>query len=619
MAPNTAANFVLLGSAIVLLDRRVGRIHWPSQWVTAVAAMTSLVALTGYLYGISAFYGIGSQIAMALPSAVAFLIIAIGVLCARPTQGIMAVLLSRTSGGVMVRRLLPAVLIVPAALGFIRLGGEGALHFDSAMGSWLLVVAIMTVFTVLVAWNAKLLFRSDLERAAAERTLAHQAAHDPLTQLPNRRLLIERLEQELGAAKHTGVPVGLLFVDLDLFKVINDSLGHAFGDELLIAAGARIRECARETDLVARFSGDEFTVVLIGEATRERATAIAEQIIRAFSRPFTLGSHEVFTSVSIGIAFSDSRDTPVNLLRHGDMAMYRAKARGRARFEIFQPAMDNAALQRLELEIELRRAIENNELRVYYQPEVDIESGRLVGMEALVRWQHPRRGLISPAEFMPVAEETGLVVPIGKWVMHEACRQVKEWQDTYRREIALVVSVNLSGQHLQQATLIDEVAEMLKKTGMNPAHLIIEVTETVAMAGAETTIEILSKLKSLGVRLAIDDFGTGFSSLAYLKRFPFDLLKIDKSFVDGVAHGGHDASIVQAVITLGHALGLTVIAEGVETPAQLAELRSLGSELGQGYYFARPMSDHVTEGLPSLLVDSPKWMTDYLPDAARAD
>jgi EAL domain-containing protein (putative c-di-GMP-specific phosphodiesterase class I) len=301
--------------------------------------------------------------------------------------------------------------------------------------------------------------------------------------------------------------------------------------------------------------------------------------------------------------------------------MYRAKARGKARAEMFEPSMDSAAIQRLQLEIELRRALDNGELRVYYQPEVEIESGRLVGMEALVRWQHPQRGLISPSEFMPIAEETGLVVPIGKWVMHEACRQVKEWQDTYRRDIALVVSVNLSGQHLQQATLIEEVSEMLHQTGIDPAHLIIEITETVAMAGAETTIEILRKLKALGLRLAIDDFGTGFSSLSYLKRFPVDMLKIDKSFVDGVAHGGHDASIVRAVITLGHALGLMVIAEGVETPAQLQELRSLGSELGQGYYFAKPLSDHVTDGIPSLLVDRPRWMSDYVSDGVspRAD
>jgi diguanylate cyclase (GGDEF)-like protein len=607
MAPNTALNFVLLGAAVTCIDRQFGRVRWPAQWLAALAGITSLLALTGYAYGISAFYGVGSQIAMALPTAATFFTVAVGVLCARPTQGVMAVVSSDTSGGAMVRRLLPAVLVVPAVLGFIQIGGRGPMHFDPAVGSWLFVVVIMTVFAVLIGWNAKLLFRSDLERAASEQTLTHQATHDVLTQLPNRRMFLDHLEQQMTRANSAGVSTPILFLDLDLFKVVNDSLGHVVGDELLIAAGARIQQCAGEHDMVARFSGDEFIILLMEPATRERAIEVADCVKREFGRPFTLDEHEVYTTVSIGIAFSEPEDTPVTLIRHADIAMYRAKARGKARHEFFEPDMDLAVIRRLKLETELRRALANGELRVYYQPEVEIESGRLVGMEALVRWEHPERGLISPAEFMPVAEETGLVVPIGKWVLFEACRQAKEWQDTYRREIALVVSVNLSGQHLQQATLIEEVSTTLKETGIDPANVIIEITETVAMAGAETTIEILTKLKALGVRLAIDDFGTGFSSLAYLKRFPVDLLKIDKSFVDGVALNGHDTSIVQAVITLGHALGLTVIAEGVETPAQLNELRALGSELGQGYYFARPLSGDATDGMPRLFVDDPQW------------
>jgi EAL domain-containing protein (putative c-di-GMP-specific phosphodiesterase class I) len=334
---------------------------------------------------------------------------------------------------------------------------------------------------------------------------------------------------------------------------------------------------------------------------------MARRIREAFGAPFVSGPHEAFLSVSIGIAFSERDTSPVDLIRHADIAMYDAKARGRARYEIFTTAMDTAARERLQLETDLRRALAQGELRVYYQPEIEIASGRLVGMEALVRWEHPERGLIAPSQFIAVAEETGLIVPIGRWVLLEACRQAREWQAKYRPDLTLMVSVNLSGKHLQQASLVDEVRTVLAVTGLDPAHLIIEITETVAMAGAETTIEILTKLKALGVLLAIDDFGTGFSSLAYLKRFPVDLLKIDKSFVDGVALRGHDTRIVEAIIALGHALGLRVIAEGVETPAQLLELSALGSELGQGYFFGVPMSVDERTGMPPLLATDKRW------------
>jgi diguanylate cyclase (GGDEF)-like protein len=607
IAPNTAVNFVLLGAALLTIDRSVAGRRWLAQLLAVIAAMTSLLAIMGYAYGLPSFYGIGVNIPMALPTAITFHVLAAGVLCARPTRGFMAVICSDSSGGAMVRRLLPAVLIIPAALGALRLAGDRVLMIDAAFGLWLLAVVIMTTFAVLVGWNAHLLFRSDVERAHAQEVLAHQATHDALTELPNRRLFIERLAHALARAREDGTSAAVLFVDLDLFKVINDSLGHVVGDELLVSAARRIERCLEVGDLVGRLSGDEFTVLLPGVTGVDRPVAMAERIRHAFEQPFTIGLHEVFTSVSIGVAVSTGDESPLDLIRHADIAMYRAKARGKARHELFEPRMDQAIRQRQRLETDLRRALVRGELRVYYQPEVEIQSGRLVGMEALVRWEHPQRGLIAPSEFLYVAEETGLIVPIGRWVLHEACRQARAWQASYRRDLALMVSVNLSGKHLQQATLVEEVRDVLESTGLEPVNLILEITETVAMAGAETTIEILTRLKALGVQLAIDDFGTGFSSLSYLKRFPVDLLKIDKSFVHGVALRGHDKAIVEAIIALGHALGLRVIAEGVETPDQLEELRLLGSELGQGYFFGRPLSSDEEHGMPPLLHADRRW------------
>ena len=607
MAPNTALNLVLLAVALITDRSRHRAVSLGGASDGGVCGDDVAAGAHGLRLRAAHLLRHRVRDRDGTAEAATFLIVSIGILCARPTLGIMAVISSDSSAGTMVRRLLPAVLLLPAALGALRAIGSPALPLDTPFGMWLLVVMIMTLLTVLVGWNAVLLFRADVERATTEKRLARQATHDHLTRLPNRRLFIERLRNELERGRSVGTMTAVLFVDLDRFKIINDSLGHVVGDELLVAAGRRIETCVTPPALLGHLSGDEFVILLPGLASRESAIELARRIRTTFDQPFAVGPHEVFTSLSIGIAFSDAVSAPVDLIRQADIAMYDAKARGRARYEIFEPSMDFAARERLQLEVDLRRALTRGELRVYYQPEIEIESGRLVGMEALVRWEHPERGLIAPGQFLSVAEETGLIVPIGRWVLREACRQAKEWQTKYRPDLSLMVSVNLSGKHLQQASLIDEVRDVLHATGLAPRHLIIEITETVAMAGAETTIEILTKLKSLGVLLAIDDFGTGFSSLAYLKRFPVDLLKIDKSFVDGVAFGGHDTKIVEAIIALGHALGLQVIAEGVETTDQLLELRALGSELGQGFYFGVPMSNDEEMGMPPLLGEHRRW------------
>ena len=605
MAPNTALNLLLLAIALLLIDRPIGRVHWPSQFLALITAMVSLLALMGYAYGVRSFYGIGSYIPMALHTALTFFIAAIGILCGRPEKGIMTVIASNSSGGAMMRRLLPAVILMPAILGWMRAAGQRARLFDTQLGMWLLIVAIMTVLAVLVGWSGKLLFRSDVDRAMSEEKLAWYATHDALTGLSNRLLLADQLTKALENAKSPTKSVAVLFIDLDRFKVINDSLGHVIGDELLVAAGRRIRESLAESQIAARIGGDEFTVVLPEVRNVDEAIEVARRIQSSFETPFTLGPHQVFTTVSIGIALNEPNEAPLNLIRHADMAMYHAKNRGRARYVVFHPSMDEAAVRRLELESGLRRAIANHELRVYYQPEVEIDTGRIAGMEALVRWESPDRGLVPPSEFIAVAEESGLILPIGRWVLREACRQAKEWEEQYK--IPLAVSVNLSGRHFQQSTLIEEVSEVIAATRINPAHLILEITETVAMEGAETTIDVLRKLKSIGICLAIDDFGTGFSSLAYLKRFPVDYLKIDKSFVDGVAEDGHDTAIVEAVIALGHALGLKLIAEGVESSEQVEQLRLLGSEIGQGYYYGTPLTGGPTGGMAELLSSTPHW------------
>ena len=415
---------------------------------------------------------------------------------------------------------------------------------------------------------------------------------DALTGLPNRVLLMDRLGRLLEHAKrHPDFQVVVIFLDLDRFKVINDSLGHHAGDRLLAEVSGRLRECVRPADTVARLGGDEFAVLLEDIEGVSEATQVAERIAAALDKAFVCEEREVFVTTSVGIAFSHAGlASPEELVRDADIAMYHAKSKGKARYEIFDGRAQASAIDRLDLEIDLRAAMGKQEFRLHYQPVVDLASGRIVEIEALIRWEHRERGLLPPSDFITLSEETGLIVPIGMWVLEEACRQVHAWQSAYESDPPLVLSVNLSARQFQQPSLVPDIAWLLQQTGLRPDCLKLEITESVVMHDAPATLARLYALKDLGVQLAIDDFGTGYSSLSYLKRFPIDVLKIDQGFVRGLGGDADDTAIVRAIITVAKNLNLSVTAEGIETAEQVSLLRELGCDRGQGYYFARPLA-----------------------------
>jgi len=382
----------------------------------------------------------------------------------------------------------------------------------------------------------------------------------------------------------------VLLFDLDRFKVINDSLGHSVGDELLIAVALRLADACPPGAELARMGGDELAVLVTDLVTESEAVAVAHDLQQVIHRPVTVDGHEVATTASVGVAYTaDPDEKSDDLLRHADAAMYAAKELGRNRIEVFDDTLRANVRRRLQNEIELRHAIESGELEVYYQPEVEVPSGRLLGAEALVRWRHPTRGLLAAVEFIDLAEETGLILDLGVWVLREACRQQVAWQRRNPDE-PMLVRVNLSARQIGQPDLLSQVVTIMRETGIQPANLCLEITETTVMADAAASLEVLEKLRGLGVELAIDDFGTGYSSLSYLKRFPVDVLKIDRSFVDGLGADPDDTAIVQAIMVLASTLGLRVTAEGVETETQLDELLRLGCSRVQGYLFARPES-----------------------------
>jgi diguanylate cyclase (GGDEF)-like protein len=419
--------------------------------------------------------------------------------------------------------------------------------------------------------------------------LTRQAFRDPLTGLPNRALFMDRLSHGLTRARRRHEHVAVLFLDLDRFKVINDTLGHTVGDQLLVEVSNRLGSSLRPGDTVARLGGDEFGLLLEDVADAETAELVALRIEAELAKPLSFEGREVFVTASIGIALSSERlGTPEEVLRDADLAMYHAKAKGKARHEIFDGTMSAPALDRMDLEMDLRSAITNRDFRLHYQPILRLETGRIVEVEALIRWQHEKRGLLQPDAFIGLTEETGLIVPIGQWVLTEACRQARAWQIEFPRTPALGMSVNLSAKQFQNPKLVEEITDALTMSGLDPACLKLEITESVVMQDVPATLAKLHELKDLGIRLAIDDFGTGYSSLGYLKRFPVDTLKIDRSFVKGLSHEGGDSAIVRAVVTVAKSLNMDVTAEGIETDQQRLELKALGCDLGQGFFFGRP-------------------------------
>jgi diguanylate cyclase (GGDEF)-like protein/PAS domain S-box-containing protein len=446
--------------------------------------------------------------------------------------------------------------------------------------------------------------RDITERKQAEERLRQHALADALTGLPNRLLFTDHLHLAVEQAKrHPEHRFAVLFLDLDRFKMINDSLGHTVGDQLLIAIARQLEGCLRGGDTVARLGGDEFAILLNDLAHFDDAIRVAERVLHELKLPFNLDGHEVFTTASIGIALSNNRyETAEAVLRDADTAMYRAKAEGKARYEVFDMVMHARVVALLQLENDLRRAIERAEFCLHYQPIVALADERVTGFEALVRWQHPERGLVQPAEFIPVAEETGLIIPLGRWVLRAACAQMRRWQALSPQHEQLKLSVNLSGKQFAQADLCEQIEHTLAVTGFDPRCLQLEITESVLMENARSIVPMLARLRDLGVELAIDDFGTGYSSLSYLRRFPIQTLKIDRSFI--MRDDDENREIVRTIILLARNMRKDVIAEGVETPAQLATLRLLDCTYAQGYLFSRPQDIGQTERLLKHALDS---------------
>ena len=530
----------------------------------------------------------------------------IAVAIAASTAALWIAFTLRADGARRVYARLGAAIIMGGAIAGMHYTGMAAANFAAnticiggplADNSWMAATLAIITFLILCGTlslsvlDARMesktaLMASSLREANAE--LQHLVLHDTLTKLPNRLLLEDRVQQAVEGCRRSGGHCAVLFVDLDRFKTLNDSLGHFAGDAVLRTVAERLRAAVRDEDTVSRMGGDEFVILLRHVERAQDAGEVARKIIEALSRPIVVNEHELRIGSSIGVsAYPEHGDSAARLIANADAAMYHVKKSGRSNVAFFAPEMSTFFPKRLAMENELRAALEKGQFVLHYQPKVDVASGTVVGMEALVRWNHPQKGMIWPSEFIPLAEETGLIVPLGKWVLYEACTQARHWHALGMADMA--VAVNISGVQFQQRDLVDTVARVLAASGLDPRHLELEITESVVMQNASEAIVMLGELHRMGVSLSIDDFGTGYSSLNYLKRFPIDKLKIDQSFIRDISAGSDDAAIVQAIIAMAHSLRLRVVAEGVEHQSQLEFLRGLGNDEYQGYLFSKPL------------------------------
>ncbi|GAC1477452.1 MAG: hypothetical protein NVS1B4_20160 [Gemmatimonadaceae bacterium] len=517
-----------------------------------------------------------------------------------------------------------ATVILEMASGETSMVPPFEMRVRHVRGSWVQVEAIGSNLLEEPTIRGIVLNTRDVsERKVLERELTHQAFHDPLTNLANRALFRDRVGHALTVAQRSGTPIAVLFLDLDEFKMVNDSLGHAVGDRLLAAAAVRLVACVRTSDTVARLGGDEFALLIEDATSVSECERVAERIAASMRQPFDLAGTEGIITTSIGIAVAAPHETADDLVRNADVAMYMAKSRGKGGYQIFEPRMHARILDRLELESDLRRVIDRGELVVHYQPIVSLASGEILGVEALVRWNHPRRGLLLPGTFIQLAEDTGMINGIGRWVLREACEQGMRWRARNAAHWPRILAVNISGRQLQERQIpgddfVADVRRVLSESGIDPSMLVLEITESVLMQEGAATLANLQALKALGVSLAIDDFGTGYSSLSYLERFPVDTLKIAKPFVDAVAKGSEEAALARAILAMGRTLRLRTIAEGIESAEQHAELTALGCELGQGNYLgmampvdeinarlAHPGGGRMTPSLPMSMAKRP--------------